>query len=199
MLRQRLKRDPATPRISPTHRVLAMQLQIGDQYSDETGDWEVIGRPHTLKAGKIAYARVRLIARPTVTTFREWDAEETVDTPVPPALCSGTVVPGNAPARRPGKGKPIFGELMKAYCEAAGTGVRIPKWATSKKLRTLPAISGGSDAPGFNESGVNDMAPHTPQRPEASRRSRGAPRVRGRGGRVAGCGGDTFTWLSRQA
>jgi hypothetical protein len=115
------------------------------------------------------------------------------------ALCSGTVVPGNAPARRPGKGKPIFGELMKAYCEAAGTGVRIPKWATSKKLRTLPAISGGSDAPGFNESGVNDMAPHTPQRPEAPRRSRGAPRVRGRGGRVAGCGGDTFTWLSRQA
>jgi hypothetical protein len=78
MLRQRLKRDPATPRIGPTHRVLAMQLQIGDQYSDETGDWEVIGRSHTLKAGKIAYARGRLIARPTVTTFREWGAHELV-------------------------------------------------------------------------------------------------------------------------
>ena len=78
MLRLCLKRDPATPRISPTHRVLPMQLQIGDRYSDEIGDWQVIGRPHKLKAGKIAYARVRLIARPIVTPFREWDALELI-------------------------------------------------------------------------------------------------------------------------
>ncbi len=29
-----------------------MQLQVGDRYSDEIGDWEVIGRPHTSKAGE---------------------------------------------------------------------------------------------------------------------------------------------------
>ena len=35
-----------------------MQLEIGDWLADETGDWEVIGRPYTITGGK--YARVRV-------------------------------------------------------------------------------------------------------------------------------------------
>lgn len=39
-------------------RVLPTKLQVGDRFSDETGEWEVIGRPYTSSARKIASARV---------------------------------------------------------------------------------------------------------------------------------------------
>ena len=38
------KPDPSKP---PALRVLPMQLQVGDQCTDETGEYEVIGRPYT--------------------------------------------------------------------------------------------------------------------------------------------------------
>lgn len=41
------------------------QLQVGDRFSDETGEWEVIGRPYTSSARKIASAPVWRIARST--------------------------------------------------------------------------------------------------------------------------------------
>ena len=31
----------------PTRRVLPMELQLGDHIMDETGEWEVTGRPFT--------------------------------------------------------------------------------------------------------------------------------------------------------
>jgi hypothetical protein len=37
------KREPEQP---ATTRVLPMQLQIGDRLADETGEWQVIGRPY---------------------------------------------------------------------------------------------------------------------------------------------------------
>ena len=36
-----------------------MQLQVGDRLTDETGDWEVVGRPYTTNGGKNAHVRVQ--------------------------------------------------------------------------------------------------------------------------------------------
>ena len=44
-----------------------MELQIGDRLVDETGEWEIIGRPYTTNVGKDAHARVRKVDQPDVT------------------------------------------------------------------------------------------------------------------------------------
>jgi hypothetical protein len=49
------KPDPETQAI----RVLPMQLQIGDRLTDETGEYEVIGRPFVTAGGKTANVRVK--------------------------------------------------------------------------------------------------------------------------------------------
>ena len=36
---------------------MPMQLQVGDRFADETGEWEVISRPYTTAGGKTASAR----------------------------------------------------------------------------------------------------------------------------------------------
>lgn len=51
-----------------------MQLRIGDGLVDETGEWDVIGRPYTTNAGKDAHARVKKVDQPDVTEIRTWDA-----------------------------------------------------------------------------------------------------------------------------
>jgi hypothetical protein len=45
-------------------RVLPMELQIGDRLADETGEYEIIGRPCTTNAGKDASVRVRRVGQP---------------------------------------------------------------------------------------------------------------------------------------
>jgi hypothetical protein len=77
---------PGTRAASPTResspasatRVLPMQLQIGDRISDETGEWEVVGRPHTTAGGKTAHVRVRRADQPAVIEERSWGAHERV-------------------------------------------------------------------------------------------------------------------------
>jgi hypothetical protein len=76
--RQEKKAGTTPPAASPTLRVLPMQLQLGDRLTDETGEWEVIGRPYTTNAGKDARARVRSIGQPDVTEIRIWRAHERV-------------------------------------------------------------------------------------------------------------------------
>jgi hypothetical protein len=51
-------------------RVLPMELQIGDRLADETGDWEVIGRPYTTAGGKDARVRVQRVGKPGGTEIR---------------------------------------------------------------------------------------------------------------------------------
>jgi len=63
---------------SSTTRILPMQLQIGDRLSDETGEWEVVNRPHTTAGGKTAHARVRRVDQPAVIEERTWGAHERV-------------------------------------------------------------------------------------------------------------------------
>ena len=65
------KPDPAPP---ATRTVLPMQLQVGDRFADETGEWEVVGRPHSTVGGKIVHARVRKIDQPASAEMRSWDA-----------------------------------------------------------------------------------------------------------------------------
>ena len=37
------------------HHILPMELQVGDRLADETGEWEVIGRPYMSAGGKNAH------------------------------------------------------------------------------------------------------------------------------------------------
>ena len=59
-------------------RVLPMQLKVGDRLTDETGEWEVIGRPYTTNAGKDAHARVQKVGQTGVTELRTWGAHERI-------------------------------------------------------------------------------------------------------------------------
>ena len=66
------------PPSTGTTRVLPMQLQIGDRLTDETGEWEVVGRPYTTAGGKNAHVRVQRVNQPGVTEMRMWGAFEKV-------------------------------------------------------------------------------------------------------------------------
>jgi hypothetical protein len=55
-----------------------MQLQIGDRYTDETGEWEILSQPFTLGGEKVVHARVQEVGEPAVTTRRSWGAHEKV-------------------------------------------------------------------------------------------------------------------------
>jgi hypothetical protein len=71
------KREPPA-RLLNDHRVLPMQLQVGDRLAHETGEWEVVGRPYTTNAGKDARVRVRRVGQPDVIEIRIWRAHERV-------------------------------------------------------------------------------------------------------------------------
>ena len=62
------KPAPSTP---PPLHVLPMRLLLGDRIVDETGEYEVIGRPYTTAAGKNAHARVKRVGS-EVTMIRVW-------------------------------------------------------------------------------------------------------------------------------
>ena len=55
-----------------------MQLEVGDRLADETGEWEVIGRPYTTAGGKDARVRVQRAGKPGGTEIRIWRAHERV-------------------------------------------------------------------------------------------------------------------------
>jgi hypothetical protein len=60
------------------HRVLPMELQVGDRLTDETGEYEVIGRPYTSAAGKSAHVRVKRVDNAEVTMIRTYAAHERI-------------------------------------------------------------------------------------------------------------------------
>jgi hypothetical protein len=59
-------------------RILPMQLQLGDRLTDETGEWEIIGRPYTSNAGKNASVRVKKVGQTEATEIRTWGAHERI-------------------------------------------------------------------------------------------------------------------------
>jgi hypothetical protein len=68
------KPKPSKP---PALRVLPMALRIGNRLTDETGEYEVIGRPYTTAAGKTANVRVKRVDS-DVTMIRVCGAHEGV-------------------------------------------------------------------------------------------------------------------------
>jgi hypothetical protein len=70
------ERRPPLPR--PAKRILPMQLQIGDRLSDESGEWEVVGRPYTIGGGKNARVRIQRVGPPESRELRTWGAHERV-------------------------------------------------------------------------------------------------------------------------
>jgi len=66
------------PREPAERRVLPRELQVGDRLTDETGEWEVIGRPYTTAGGKDARVRVQRVGKPGGIEIRVWRAHERV-------------------------------------------------------------------------------------------------------------------------
>jgi hypothetical protein len=55
-----------------------MDLRVGDRLADETGEWEIIGRPYTTAGGKNARVRVQRIGDPATIELRTWGAHERI-------------------------------------------------------------------------------------------------------------------------
>jgi hypothetical protein len=75
--------QPTLPGMPPpeppgTIRVLPMQLQVGDQITDESGTWQVIARPYSSAGGKNTEVRVQRVDQPGATETRMWGSYEKV-------------------------------------------------------------------------------------------------------------------------
>jgi hypothetical protein len=58
--------------------VFPMQLQVGDKFTDESGEWEVIARPYAAGGGKSTHVRVQRVDKPGLTEARTWGSYEKV-------------------------------------------------------------------------------------------------------------------------
>ena len=88
-LRATLRRPPARITTSETtqtgrqigllsYHVLPINLQIGDRFFDETGEWEVASRPFSTAGGKSVHTRVRRVEQPATVEDRTWIAHERI-------------------------------------------------------------------------------------------------------------------------
>ena len=59
-------------------KVLPIDLRLGDRLTDETGEYEIIGRPYTTRGGKDAHVRVKRVDNPEVTMIRTYAAHERI-------------------------------------------------------------------------------------------------------------------------
>jgi hypothetical protein len=59
-------------------KILPMQLRVGYRLVDESGEWEVIGRPYTVTGGKYARVRVQMLGQPAASVLKTWGAHERV-------------------------------------------------------------------------------------------------------------------------
>ena len=55
-----------------------MLLRVGDRFTDETGGYEIAGRPYTTNAGKDVHTRVRRVDNAEVTMIRTHAAHERI-------------------------------------------------------------------------------------------------------------------------
>ena len=78
MARPRPEKPEKKPDPPASTRILPMQLKVGDRFTDETGEWEVIARPYTIAGGKNARARVQRVGAPDTTELRLWAAHERI-------------------------------------------------------------------------------------------------------------------------
>ena len=57
-------------------QMIPMELRVGDHLAEETGEWEVIGKPFSTGAGRVVHVRVRKEDQPDWTDLRSWGAHE---------------------------------------------------------------------------------------------------------------------------
>jgi hypothetical protein len=87
--RATLRRAPARSATSGTkhsgrqtrlvsYHVLPRHLQVGDRFSDETGEWEVASRPYSTEGGKSIHTHVRRVDQPATVENRTWSAHERI-------------------------------------------------------------------------------------------------------------------------
>jgi hypothetical protein len=69
------KKRETTPALA---KILPMQLRVGDRLVDQSGEWEVIGRPYTVTGGKYARVRVQMLGQPAASVLKTWGAHERV-------------------------------------------------------------------------------------------------------------------------
>jgi hypothetical protein len=50
-----------------------MELRVGDRLTDETGEWEIVGRPYSTNMGRNGHVRVRRVDQPR--RHRDQDVE----------------------------------------------------------------------------------------------------------------------------
>src|SRR4029077_14523928 len=62
----------------PSYHVLPMHLQVGDRFSDDTGEWEVASRPYSTASGESVNVSVRRVGQPAMVEDRTWLARERI-------------------------------------------------------------------------------------------------------------------------
>ena len=62
-----------------TLSVLPMDIQIGDRFTDEEGEWEVVSHPATLHGAKSLRARVQRAVEPATERDVTWPAHVRVE------------------------------------------------------------------------------------------------------------------------
>ncbi len=90
VLRDTMRRAPTLSAASETkqrgggqirllsYHVLPTHLQVGDRFSDETGEWEIASRPYSTAGGKSVHASVRRVDQPATVQDRTWVAHERI-------------------------------------------------------------------------------------------------------------------------
>jgi len=61
-----------------SYHVLPLHLQVGDRFSDETGEWEIASRPYSTAGGKSVHASVRRVDQPATVQDQTWVAHERI-------------------------------------------------------------------------------------------------------------------------
>jgi hypothetical protein len=61
-----------------SYHVLPKHLQVGDRFSDETGEWEVAIEPYSIAGGKGVNASIRRVDQPATVEDRTWVAYERI-------------------------------------------------------------------------------------------------------------------------
>lgn len=61
-----------------SYHVLPLHLQVGDRFSDLTGEWEIAHRPYSTAGGKSVHASVRRVDQPATVQDRTWVAHERI-------------------------------------------------------------------------------------------------------------------------
>ena len=61
-----------------SYHVLPLHLQVGDRFSDDTGEWEIASRPYSTAGGKSIHAGIRRVDQPATVQDRTWGAHERI-------------------------------------------------------------------------------------------------------------------------